>query len=81
MTNMVMVPREPTEAMLAAGDSAIPRAEADNSGVRMMGREVCLEAWSAMIAAAPPPQLPDDWRFKPSLLWPENGWRWQRRRS
>lgn len=45
--------REPTEAMLAAGDSAIPRAEIDpETGRRMMGREVALEAWSAMIDEA-----------------------------
>ena len=44
--------REPTEEMLSHGDSSIPRAEADKDGHRMMGREVCLEAWKAMIDAA-----------------------------
>lgn len=44
--------REPTEEMLSLGDSAIPRAEADETGRRMMGREVALEAWRAMIDEA-----------------------------
>ena len=49
---MAVVPVEPSEEMLAAGDSAIPRAELDEHGMRMMGREVALECWSAMLAAA-----------------------------
>lgn len=45
--------REPTEAMLADGDSAIPRFEADaETGARMMGREGALECWRTMIDAA-----------------------------
>lgn len=49
----VVVPVEPTEEMLADADSAIPRAERDIDGARMMGREVALEAWKAMISASP----------------------------
>ena len=41
-----------TEEMLAAGDSAIPCAEEDADGFRMMGREVALAAWQAMVDAA-----------------------------
>jgi hypothetical protein len=50
---MVIVPREPTEEMLSEADSAIPRAEPDATGFRMMGREVALAAWNAAIAASP----------------------------
>jgi hypothetical protein len=50
---MVVVPREPTEEMLSEADSAIPRAEPDATGFRMMGREVALAAWNAAIAASP----------------------------
>lgn len=47
-----VVPEEPTEEMLSAGDSSIPRAEPDyQTGIRMMGREVALECWKAMLAA------------------------------
>ena len=39
--------------MLAAADSAVPQAEPDPAtGIRMMGPEVALEAWKAMIDEA-----------------------------
>lgn len=48
----IFVLRDPTERMLSSADSAIPRAEVDADGRRMMGREVALEAWQAMIDEA-----------------------------
>lgn len=50
-----VVPIEPSEEMLAAADSAIPRFEAELDGSRLMGRDGALEAWNAMINAAPEP--------------------------
>ena len=48
----VSVPRIPTEEMLSAGDSAIPRFEPEPNGIRIMGREGALACWQAMIAAS-----------------------------
>ena len=54
-----VVPVEPTEAMLSAGDSAIPRAEPDyETGIRMMGREVALECYRAMLRAVTEKEAP-----------------------
>lgn len=46
--------RVPTEEMLAAADSAIPRFEPDENGHRLMGRDGALDIWRAMIDAALP---------------------------
>lgn len=50
-----LVPEEPSEEMLAEGDSAIPRFEAELDGSRLMGREGALACYRAMLAAAPLP--------------------------
>jgi hypothetical protein len=44
-----VVPIEPTETMLASGDSAMPQFERDVNGTRMMGREGALACWRAMV--------------------------------
>lgn len=43
---------EPTEAMLAAADSAIPRFEEEPDEPRMMGRDGALIVWQSMINEA-----------------------------
>ena len=49
----VVVPKAPTDAMLAEADSAIPRFEPDSSGHRMMGVDGAQWCWYAMIDARP----------------------------
>lgn len=44
--------REPTEAMLATGDSAIPQFAAEPGEARLMGRDGALDCWRAMIDEA-----------------------------
>ncbi len=52
-TGYVLVPVEPTDEMLAAADTAIPRFEAELDGTRVMGVDGALDAWRAMLSAAP----------------------------
>lgn len=56
----VLVPREPTEEMLAEADSAIPRFELEGDGSRLMGRDGALDVWNIMVEAAPPRQWTDE---------------------
>ena len=53
----VVVPREPTEAMIAAGDDLVPVARGTESYVMSRGRNGYPEdIYRAMISAAPPAQ-------------------------
>lgn len=49
----VVVPVEPTSQMLGDADSAIPRFEAEPSGIRLAGEDGVNDAWKAMLAARP----------------------------
>lgn len=53
----VLVPREPTDEMLAAADSAIHRFEKEPGEHRVMGVDGASDAWNAMLSAAPPPVI------------------------